>query len=170
MPTAHVRSRALGESILRLIAGLRGPDDIAPARLEATTGHRVEFNGDDARIYGFGERLDDRWICNVVSLRDPERGGTPNRLSFAFDDQSGRDDDWSAVRGLSFEEYADALTAAGYASEPLVGPRNAFYGLRFRRGPIAVDLDVRGESAERPDRLCVARILIDPVEARHAHA
>lgn len=170
MSSTLERSRDLGERVLRLIAGLHGPDDIAPARVEAVTGHRVEHHPEDARIYGFGERLDQRWIGNLVSLRDPERGDAPSRLLFSFDDQSGRHDDWSAVRGLSFQEYADALTAAGYVGEPLVGPRNAFYGMRFRRGTVAVDLDVRGESATRPDRLCIARILIDPAEARHAYA
>jgi hypothetical protein len=163
-------SKDIGQRVLHLIENIRSPADIAPENLERTTGRKVEFDCEDPRIYGFGERLDERWVCNLLSLRDHERSGEPNRLLFSFDDQTGRNDDWSAVCGLDFEDYARALSAAGYVGEPLLGPRDAFHGFRFRRGPITVDVQVRGENAERPGHLCVARMLIDTAEVGHALA
>lgn len=164
------RSRAFSTRILHLLEGLHTADDIGPAQVGLAFGREVEFDPEDARVFGFGERIDARWIGNVVALRDPERGGAPNRLLIAFDDQQGAHDDWSAVCGMELGEFADTLTAAGYRSAPILGPRDAFSGFRFRRGPFAVDLDVRAESAAHPERMCVARVLIDSVEARHAHA
>ncbi len=168
--TSLERSRAFSTRILHLLDGLRTADDIGPAQVGRAFGRDVEFDREDARVFGFGEPIDARWIGNVIALRDPERGGEPNRLLIAFDDQQGAHDDWSAVCGMEFGEFADRLAAAGYTSSPILGPRDAFSGFRFRRGPFAVDLQLRAESAAHPDRLCVARVLIDSVEARHAHA
>lgn len=164
------RSRAFSEGVLRLLENARGDQDLSPAGIARAFGREVEYNRDDARIYGFGETLDPRWIANVVSLRDPERDGAPNRLLVSFDDQTGAHDDWSAVCGMDFVEFSDALIAAGYTGGPLVGPRDAFQGFRFRRGPIVVDLGVRGENRAHPNHLCVARVLIDAREVGHAHA
>jgi hypothetical protein len=164
------RSRAFSEGVLRLLESARDDEDIAPAGIARAFGREVEFNRDDARIYGFGETLDPRWIANVVSLRDLDRDGAPNRLLVSFDDQTGAHDDWSAVCGLDFEAFASSLAVAGYTGTAMIGARDAFEGFRFRRGSIVVDLDVRGENAARPNHLCVARVLIDAREARHAHA
>ncbi|TXH71553.1 MAG: hypothetical protein E6Q88_07660 [Lysobacteraceae bacterium] len=175
MDSVYGRSRELAEGILRLIADLHGPEDIVPASLQRATGVEIAFNRDDPRIYGFGQRLDERWLCNLVSLRDHDRNGdgdgdaAPNRLLFSFDDQSGREDDWSQVAGLDYDAYAHALTGAGYVGEALCGPREAFYGMRFRRGAIVLDLTLRGENEDRPLHLCVSRILIDTSQARHGH-
>lgn len=170
MDDTFTLSRELGQRALRLIEHLHVPDDLAPERVEALFGLPLSHVPGDARRYGCGRVLDARWICNLVSLPDRDRPGAPPRLQFSFDDQTGADDDWSAVCGLDFAAVSAALTGAGYVGAPLLGPRDAFSGFRFRRGPIKVDVDVRGENAQRPDHLCVARLLIDTEEVRHADA
>lgn len=156
-------SREFGERALRLIGQLHSPADLAPERVEALFGLPVSHAPGDARRFGCGRALDARWICNLSALPDRERADAPPRLVFSFDDQTGANDDWSAVCGLDFAEVSAALTGAGYVGAPLVGPRDAFSGFRFRRGSIMVEVDVRGENAQRPDHLCVARMLIGNV-------
>lgn len=173
-------SRAFGLRAVRLVEALRTPDDLSPAHVERAFGLPIEHDSADARRFGCGQVLDPRWICNLSSLPDRDRADAPPRLMFSFDDQTGAHDDWSDVCGLDFDEVAAAFADAGYARAPITGPRDAFSGFRFRRGPIAVDVEVRGESAYRPDHLCVARMLIESVapapvaadvaEVRHDHA
>ena len=161
-------SRDLGQRAVRLIEHLHAPDDLSPAGVERHFGLPVAYHPQDARRFGCGRALDARWICNLGALPDRERDDAPPRLLFSFDDQTGAHDDWSAVCGLDFAEVSAALAAAGYVGAPLVGPRDAFSGVRFRRGAIAVDVDVRGENARRPDHLCVARMLIQVLPANAA--
>lgn len=180
MDDTFTLSRDLGQRAVRLITHLHAPDDLSPAAIERHFGLPVAYHPQDARRFGCGRVLDARWICNLGALPDRERVDAPPRLLFSFDDQTGAHDDWSAVCGLDFAEVSAALTAADYIGTPLVGPRDAFSGVRFRRGPIAVDVDVRGENAQHPDHLCVARMLIqalptdvagnDRTEADHALA
>ncbi len=156
-------SRELGQRAVHLVEHVRSPADLAPGRVEALFGLPVSHAPGDTRRFGCGRALDARWICNLSALPDRERADAPPRLMFSFDDQTGANDDWSAVCGLDFAEVSAALTGAGYVGAPLVGPRDAFSGFRFRRGPIVVEVDVRGENAQRPDHLCVARMLIGNV-------
>jgi hypothetical protein len=158
-------SRDLGQRAVRLITHLHAPDDLSPAGVERHFGLPVAHHPQDARRFGCGRALDARWICNLSALPDRDRDDAPPRLLFSFDDQTGGDDDWSAVCGLDFAAVSAALTGAGYVGAPLVGPRDAFSGFRFRRGPIEVDIDVRAENAQRPDHLCVARMLIQALPA-----
>lgn len=160
-------SKDLGQRLLRLIDTLHRPEDISPENIERVTGKRVESDPQDPRSYGFGEVLDDRWICNLVSLPDPLSTEAPSRLVFSFDDQAGQYTDMSAVCGLDFDAYSEALAAAGYARHANLGPRNAFRSFGFSRGDVSIEVLVRGESRENPNHLCVSSVIVDTAGVRH---
>ena len=58
----------IGQRVLALVENVRGPGDLAPARIQELTGIKVEFNPDDANEYGFSGQLTDAWAYNLVSL------------------------------------------------------------------------------------------------------
>lgn len=160
------RAERFFRSVLRLLEGLHGPADIAPDRLEAAFGAPVETDPADPATYGIGEVLDPRWILNLVSIPGP-RGGAPTRMVFSCDDQTGRYDDLSALAGFGVERWHAALTAAGYASRPDLGPRGAFYGMVFERGDVRLEVQLRGQPGQDPREFSVTMIVVD-TEARHA--
>jgi hypothetical protein len=164
-PTRERTERFFGH-VLHLLEGLHGPADIAPDRLEAAFGAPVESDPADPATYGIGEALDARWILNLVSIPGP-RGSAPTRLIFSCDDQTGRYDDLSALAGLDVGRWHAALTAAGYAARPDIGPRGAFYGMVFERDAVRLELQLRGQPGQDPRQFSVTMIVID-TEARHA--
>jgi hypothetical protein len=160
-------SRTLGQRVLRLIETLHRPEDISPENIERITGKPVERDPQDPRSYGFGEVLDARWIGNLVSLPDPLSDAAPERLVFSFDDQTGQYTDMSAVCGLDFDGYSEALTAAGYSRHVNSGPRDAFRSFGFSRGEVSIEVLVRGENPQNPNRLCVSSVIVDTTGVRH---
>lgn len=160
------RSEAFSRRVLRLLESLQGPGDLAPARLQTILGTPVHTDPADPGTYGIGDAVDPRWILNLVTVPDPH-GGTPTRIVFSCDDQTGRYDDLSDVCALDLDAWSAALTAAGYSARPHLGPRDAFYGVWFERGDVTIEAIVRAVRADEPQRLCVSMLVID-TEARHA--
>ncbi len=155
--TLPISAEDVSRRMLRLFTSVRGPDDIAPARIRELTGIEVRYGNDDPKQYGFGEAVDDNWIYNLVSL--PGSDGKPNRLMFSFDDQSHGHADMGPVCALGFDDYAKALTDAGFASRPSLGRLGQVEYWEFSRGDVSVQLYVRGESEARADRLCVSMMI-----------
>ncbi len=161
-------SRDFGERVLRLFETLRTPADLAPNHIEAVAGISVRRSAANPQIYGFGKRLDARWICNLVTLPRTDARDEPNRLEVSFDDQTGEYDDLSGVSGLDFDDYSNALDAAGYARQAAMGSRDTFYGYDFTRGPVSIRVRVRAENIENPTHLCVESMIVEIGEVRHA--
>jgi hypothetical protein len=149
----------IGRRVLRLVENVRSPDDLAPARIEQLTGLKIEFNPEDAREYGTGGQLTDAWAYNLVSL--PQIGeARPSRLMFSFDDESRANADMAPV-AIDFDDYAAALTAAGYRPTPAHGKLGNILHWDFARDDVTVEVYVRGENDDRADRACVSRLIIN---------
>lgn len=157
--TLSISAEDVSRRMLRLFASVRGPDDITPARIRELTGIEVRYGKDDPKQYGFGEAVDDTWIYNLVSL--PGADGTPDRLMFSFDDQTHRHADMTPVCALGFDDYARALTDAGFVSRQSLGRLGQVEYWEFRRGDVTVQVYVRGESEARADRLCVSMMIVN---------
>jgi hypothetical protein len=149
----------IGRRVLRLAENVRGPDDIAPARIEQLTGIPVEFNPDDANEYGFGGQLTDAWAYNLVSL--PEGDRKPSRIMFSFDDESRANADMTPICALDFDDYAAALEAAGFRSKANRGPHDRVLYWDFSREDVSVQIYVRGESDAKADHACVSKLIIN---------
>lgn len=149
----------IGRRVLRLVENVRGPDDLAPARIEGLTGIPVACNPRDASEYGFGGRLTDVWSYNLVTL--PERGRKPSRLMFSFDDDSRSHADMAPICALDLDGYASALGAAGYRATPVRGKRHELLYWDFARDGVHVQVHVRGENDARADHACVSRLIVN---------
>jgi len=150
----------IGRRVLRLVENVRGPDDLAPTRIEELTGLKVEFNPEDAREYGTGGRLTDAWAYNLVTL--PQIGeARPSQLMFSFDDQSGENADMGPISALDFDDYAAALAAAGFRSTPVPGRLGNILHWDFSRDDVTVQVYVRGENDDKVEHTCVSRLIIN---------
>jgi hypothetical protein len=153
------RAEDISRRVLRLVENVRGPDDIAPARIEQLTGIPVEFNPDDANEYGFSGQLTDAWAYNLVSL--PEGDRKPSRIMFSFDDESRANADMGPICAMDFDAYAAALAAAGYRSQPARGKHERILYWDFSRDDVSVQIYVRGENDARAEHSCVSKLIIN---------
>ncbi len=150
----------IGRRVMTLVENVRGPDDIAPSRIEALTGINVEFNPDDVNEYGFSGQLTEAWVYNLVSL--PEGAGKPpSRIMFSFDDETRANADMAPVCALDFDDYAAVLTAAGFVSNPVRGHQGRLLYWDFSRGDVSVQIHVRGENDAKAGHACVSRLIIN---------
>jgi hypothetical protein len=162
MHTSHIPHTAeeIGQRVLKLVENIHGPGDIAPARIEQLTGIPVEFNPDDANEYGFGGQLTDAWAYNLVSLTEAT-GATPTRLMFSFDDRTRSNADMAPISDLDFDDYAKALTAAGFRSNVIRGEHERVSYWDFSRDAVSVQVFVRGENDAKADHSCVSKLIIN---------
>lgn len=149
----------IGRRVLRLVANVRGPEDLSPARIEQLTGLPVEFNPANGDEYGFSGRLTDAWAYNLVSL--PERGRKPSRLMFSFDDTSRSHADMTPICALDLDDYAAALAAAGYRATPVRGAHDEILHWDFTRDGMRVQIHVRGENDGKAEHACVSRLIVN---------
>jgi hypothetical protein len=155
-----INAEDIGQRVLKLVENVRGPDDIAPGRIEQLTGIKVEFNPDDANEYGFSGQLTDAWAYNLVSL--PEgTGKTPSRIMFSFDDESRSNADMAPICALDFDDYAAALKTAGFASNPTRGKHERIEYWDFARDDVSVQVYVRGENDAKAEHVCVSKLIIN---------
>lgn len=154
------RAEDIGQRVLALVENVRGPDDIAPERIEALTGIPVRFNPDDASEYGFSGSLTEAWDYNFVSLPDAP-GRTPSRAMFSFDDRTGGNADMAPIAALDFDGYAARLRAAGFRATPAYGPRQRVAHWDFARGAVSVQVYVRGVNDADAGHACVAKLIIN---------
>ena len=149
----------LGPRLLAWLAGLHGPDDLAPAAIERATGVAVHPDPADAGRHGFGLPLEAGWTCHLGILPNPA-GTPPKRLVISYDPSGEGDALPPSVPAL--DEVARVLVDAGYHREPAPGPRNVLWGEVFTRDD--VEVRVNAEAADPSAdvvRPCVTRIAVD---------
>lgn len=155
-----INAQDISQRVITLVENVRGPDDIAPARIEQLTGMKVEFNPDDANEYGFSGQLTDAWAYNLISLTEAT-GVTPTRLMFSFDDQTRSHADMAPICDLDFDAYAKALKASGFESSPFHGKHDRIDHWDFSRDNVTVQVYVRGENDAKVDHACVSKLIIN---------
>ncbi|MGN6153120.1 MAG: hypothetical protein ACTHOH_14110 [Lysobacteraceae bacterium] len=150
----------LGPRLLALLAGLHGPDDLAPGAIERATGVAVRQDPADEGRYGFGVPLEPGWMCHLSALPNGD-GAAPRRLVISYDPSGGND---AALPPSvpALDDVARSLVDAGYRRDAMIGPRNVLWGQVFTRDDveIRVNVEVADPSADvvRP---CVTRIAVD---------
>jgi hypothetical protein len=157
---APTTAQDISQRVLKLVEHVRGPDDIAPARIEQITGIKVEFNPDDRNEYGFNGQLTDAWAYNLVSLPE-STGEKPSRIMFSFDDESRSNADMAPICTLDFDDYAATLIAAGFESSPAHGQHDRILYWDFSRDAVSVQIYVRGENDANAAHTCVSKLIIN---------
>jgi hypothetical protein len=155
---APITAEDIGHRVLKLIDSLHSAQDIAPERIEKATGIKVEFNDEDRNIYGFGGKLTDQWSYSLVSTPD-KLGEKPNSLRFSFDDTTRDHADPAPVCTLKFDDYSQAMTAAGFAISPIhtYPGSDAWY---FKRGDIGVMAYTQGKADTQAGPVCLSKLII----------
>lgn len=150
----------LGPRLLALLAGLHGPDDLAPGAIERVTGVAVRHDPADAGRYGFGLPLEPGWMCHLSALPAAE-GAPPKRLVISYD-AFGGDDAALPPSVPALDDVARALVDAGYRRDPVFGPRNVLWGQVFTRDDVEIRVNVEAEDpAADTVRPRVTRIAVD---------
>jgi len=148
---------------LALLAGVHGPDDLAPDRISEAMGKPVEYDPEDRNRYGAGTSVDAHWACNLASIPD-RGGGPPKRLVFSYD-RVGEDPRSVPSSAPEFESFAQSLREAGYAQELVQGPRGAIWGHRFVRDGVEIQVNTeREDPAATQIRFRVSRVTVDTAE------
>lgn len=155
---APITAEDIGRRVLKLIVTLRSVEDLAPERIEEATGIKVEFNDEDRNIYGFGGKLTDQWSYSLVSTPD-KLGEKPSSLRFSFDDTSQKQADPAPICTLRFEDYSQAMTAAGFEISPMrtYPGSDAWY---FKRGDIGVMAYAQGKADPQVGPVCLSKLVI----------
>jgi hypothetical protein len=159
--SASVSAEDIGRRVLALIDSIRGPEQIDAAHIQRVTGQTVEFNDADPNQYGFGGNLDGDWTYNLVSLTELD-DSRPHRLMFSFDD--GSDDgnaDMGPICTMDYAAYDRALTAAGFTAAPMRGRHGQIEYWEYQRGPVSLQVYVRGENDAKADHTCVSMIIVN---------
>jgi hypothetical protein len=157
--SAALSAQDISKRVLAMIESIRNVGDLSPEAIEKHTGLKVSINPDDRNDYGVTGKLTDEWYYGLRSM-SAEPGKTPNRLIFQFNDQTHADADMSPVC-VPFEDYDQALTAAGFTAKRQRNRLNTEDYWDFSRGDIGVSVYLRGKSGPKDTQTCVSMLIIN---------
>lgn len=157
--SATLNAQEVGKRVLALIENVRSTRDISPEIIEKHIGMKVHVNPDDDNDYGVSGKLTEQWYYGLRSM-SAEPGQKPNRLLFQFNDQTHADADMSPVC-IAFEDYSQALTAAGFTSKRLRNRLDTQDYWDFSRGDIGVTVYLRGKTDPKDTQACVSMLIIN---------
>lgn len=151
----------LDARLLQFLAGLHDRADLSPDRITTATGLPVAADPRNPQRYGFGVGIGDDWACQLSSI--PDLGGeTPKRLVLSYDDLAGRFDPALPDTAPDYAVFSQGLRGAGYAEQPIPGPRGAIWGHRFVREGVAIEVQTdRTRDPSEGARFRVSRVVVD---------
>lgn len=157
-------SQEIAQRMIRLITSLHGIEDISPQAIERQTGIPVKRDPKNPHEYGFQGPIEGPWEYELVAI--PDKPGTQTRrLRFMFVDYSNSDSTpLGPVCNPSFQEYRDALVAAGYRVERIRrGLRDDWWF--FQRGKATAIFVLFRKADPDKERACVRTYEIRIVDA-----
>lgn len=152
----------IGRRVLKLIESIRSAQDLAPERIEQIVGIQVERNDEDPNIYGFGGASSDQWAYSLVST--PEKlGEKPTSIRFALSPAASASDQPKPLCKMSFDDYVQALVAAGFSSRPM-GTFPGSDAIYLKRGEVGViaysDKNAGAAAAADDSAACLSKLII----------
>jgi hypothetical protein len=156
---AALSAQEVGKRVLALIENVRSKQDISPEVIEKHTGLPIQVNPEDGNDYGVSGKLTEQWYYGLRSMSGTP-GEKPNRLLFQFNDQTHSDADMSPVC-IAFEDYSQALTAAGFTPKRLRNRLDTEDYWDFSRGDIGVTVYLRGKANPKDTQACVSMLIIN---------
>ncbi|MBO9872825.1 MULTISPECIES: hypothetical protein [Xanthomonas] len=149
----------IAKRVLVLIENIHGRQDISPDAIKKHAGLHIDINPADPNDYGVSGRLTDTWYYALRSMSE-EPGHSPSRLLFQFNDQTHSQADMGPIC-VPFEDYSQALAAAGYTGKRMRNRLGTEEYWDFSRGSVTVTVYPRGRESPKDSQTCVSMVIIN---------
>lgn len=147
--------KAVGEAVLKLLAGLKSREELSVERIERDTGWSLHRSENGARI---GASLGPDWDYSL-ELFTPV-GSQRQQLRFEYR-RKREGADAGAVCDPDLERYAAALEPLGYRRSPMKAEHDRPLGWSFQRPQLWIRIYTRGESDDAYEHECVSLITVE---------
>lgn len=145
--------KAVGEAVLKLLAGLKGREELSAERIERETGWHLQRSESSART---GASLGPDWGYSLELLTPA--GSQRQQLRFEY---RRKRDDADAICDPDLERYAATLEPLGYQRSPMSGEHDRPLGWSFQRPQLWIRIYTRAESDDAYDHECVSLITVE---------
>lgn len=151
----QLSAEEIGKRFLKLIEGLKTPEDLSLERVEEAIGlSLLQVNG--KKYYGHGQKLQEGWFYAFWFY--PEERGNKRGIRLDFEHEGDRFSNMAAVCVLDFDYYHNALKAMGFRDTPVHGEIGQLEGWRYYRDGIALSIIPQNVTSGEAGRLCVKSI------------
>lgn len=152
-----VDAKAVGDTVLKLIAGLRSSADLNAEWIQRETGWTLQAS-DEGATHRTGAALSPDWGY-TLSLFTPV-GAQRQRLRFEYNRKNDHATA-SAVCDPDMQRYAQTLEHAGYRRSPISAEHDRVLGWNFQRGDLRIRIHTRSESDDAFEHECVSLIIAE---------
>lgn len=156
--THPLDTREIADRLLALIDSIHGREDLALAHVERVSRLPLTVERDTVYLYGARGALAEGWSYRLGATAGAD--DAPDSVLFAFHHADGDAADMAPVCDPDFEAYRTALQAKGFDARPVAGDRAGTRFWEFVRDGVTVRIRTLGESAIRPDHVCVSSLSI----------
>lgn len=148
--------------VLKLIEGLQSSDQLTPEYVEQQTGLAIQRAAGRTDSFGTGAQLTPDWSYNLYVTKPA--GEDKNKLIFDFSRNGDGNAPMSAICGVDFKQYAEALKGMGFQDSVSYGEHGRVDHWRFQRPSLSLQVYVEGESDATPEQAthhCVKMITVE---------
>jgi hypothetical protein len=150
-------AEAVGRKFLAMIASLKSPDDLSEEVVERAMGVPLE----PAPVGPFASRpLGDDWVYVVFFVQ--QSPGRRKGAILEFINKSDERADLSAVCGLGFADYREALIGMGFSEAPLTDELGRINHVSYHKGDLLIGItpELRVDTDGKAKPTCVRRIAL----------
>lgn len=155
--TPSTSAEAVGRKFLAMIASLTSPDDLSEDLVERALGVPLE----PGPAGPFASRpLTDDWLYVIVFVQ--QSPGRRKGAILEFINTSDRGAELSAVCGLGFADYRDALIGMGFSEVPQTDELGRINHVAYRKGELLIGItpELRVDADGKAKPTCVRRIAL----------
>lgn len=148
--------------VLKLIEGLKSSDQLTPEYIEQQTGLAIQRAAGRPDAFGTGAQLTPDWAYNLYVSKAP--GDDKNKLIFDFSRTGEGHAPMTAICGMDYKQYAEALKGMGFEDSVSYGEHGRVDHYRFQRPTLSLQVYIEGESDETPEKVrhhCVKMITVE---------
>ncbi|UHQ24054.1 hypothetical protein LVB77_04900 [Lysobacter sp. 5GHs7-4] len=148
--------------VLKLIEGLKSSDQLTPEYVEQQTGLSIQRAASRPDAFGTGAQLTPDWAYNLYVSKTP--GDDKNKLIFDFSRTGEGHAPMTAICGMDYKQYAEALKGMGFEDSVSYGEHGRVDHYRFQRPTLSLEVYIEGESDETPEKVrhhCVKMITVE---------
>lgn len=160
--TPQLTADDISRRVLKLIEGLKSSDQLTPEYVEQQTGLAIQRAAGRADSFGTGAQLTPDWSYNLYVTKPA--GVDKNKLIFDFTRNNDNNAPMSAICGVDFKQYAEALKGMGFKDSVSYGEHGRVDHYRFQRPTLSLEVYIEGESSETPEKTthhCVKMITVE---------
>lgn len=155
--TPSTSAEAVGRKFLAMIASLASPDDLSEEVVERALG--VPLEPGPAGPFASRPLVDD-WVYVIVFVQ--QSPGRRKGAILEFINRTDRGADLSAVCGLGFADYREALIGMGFSEAPQTDELGRVNHVAYRKGELLIGItpELRIDTDGKAKPTCVKRIAL----------